>query len=255
MTEQDQTTPTLDAGDALPVDFDLDDWLDGGSVVHRSVDIYNRPDLVADYEDWQRRWSLAEDRAKTAGDEQSLADADDEEAVALRAEGERIHAEWLASKSTWRVRALDQDTEVNPIAEAAPKPVTPPQFRRPQPQAPRDYANGKPAPAYEKALEDWTKEREEFFKANEDEIKRVEKTNAEIAHNVDLAHVAAAVVSIEFPGGKTINGVTVDQLRKLEAKIGRGQFNRLLLAAIDTLRQEPTVPVPFSQTSSKGARG
>lgn len=254
MTEQNQTTPTLDAGEALPVDFDLDDWLDGGSVVHRSIDIYNRPDLVADYEDWQRRWDLAEERAKIAGDEQSLADSDDEESAALRAEGERIHAEWLSSKSTWRVRALDQDTEVTPISEAAPKQQTPPQFRRPQPQAPRDYANGKPAPAYEKALEDWTKERDEFFKANEGEIKRVEKANAEIAHNVDLAHVAAAVVSIEFPGGKTVEGVSIDQLRKLEQRIGRGQFNRLLLAAIETLGSEPVVPVPFSQTSSKGAR-
>lgn len=66
MTEHELSTPSIDDTAPIPVDFDLDDWIDGGAVTEHSVAIYARPDLAAVFEDWERRRKVA--KASGGGD-------------------------------------------------------------------------------------------------------------------------------------------------------------------------------------------
>lgn len=249
MTEQ--TTPQLDA-DITPAadDFNLDDWINGGSVAHRSVDVYARPDLYADYEDWERRLENAKQRAHV--DEASLADSEDDEIVALREEGERIYAQWVASKSTWRIRALDPETEITPLRDAIPQFDDLPKFPEKAPIPPRDHQNGKPSEAFEKRYAAWEERRDAFIESQADAAKELAEKRTKAGEQSDLEVIAAAVTTIEFANGTVTEGVTVEQLRKMKTAIGHNQVNRLLVAALQTMGAEPSIPVPFSQTSSKG---
>lgn len=253
MTKQDQTTPTLDAGEAVPVDFDLDAWLDGGSVSQRSVPIYSRPDLIADFEEWERRYALAEERAKGQSEETSLGDTD--ELDALKGEGEEIHAKWLASKAEWRVRALDDEDEIRPITGRKPIYDDLPEFPEPEPKQPRDFGHGKPSEAYVAAHTAWRARRDAYLAEQKPAQDGLDKKRSEAEDEANLEMIAAAVVSIEFANGRTACGVTVDQLRKMRKVIGTRQVTRLLHAATLATMAEPTMPVPSSRTTSKPTRG
>lgn len=252
MTDQDHTTPDIDLGEAVPVDFNLDDWLDGGSVSQRSIPIYSRPDLIADYEEWGRRYDAAEERAKDAIDETALGEASDLEQ--LKAEGEEIYARWQASKADWRVRALDDEDEIQPIVSR--KPIHPdlPEFAEPEPKQPRDFGNGKPSESYVAAHTAWKARRDAFLEAQKPEQDALDKKRSEADDDANLEMIATAVVSIEFANGVTASGVTVEQLRRMRKSIGARQVQRLLNAATLATIAEPTMPVPSSRTTSRGAQ-
>lgn len=242
MTEQDST----------PADFNLDDWINGGSVARRSIDIYSRPDLYADYEELERRLAIALKREGL--DESSLADAEDEEIVEIRDAIEENYNAWLASKSTWRVRALDEEEEIAPLRDAIPRYDDLPTFGEKKPTAPRDHA-GKPSEAYEKRLDAWQERFAAFLKEQEPAAKDLAAKRAKSIEDFHLACVAAAVESIEFPNGHVEDGVTVAHLRTMQKKIGTHQVSRLVAAAMQASGEEPDLPVPFSPTSSKGDQG
>lgn len=250
MTEQDQQDTTV--ADLIPADFDLDAWIGGAAVAERSVEIFARPDLVGTMEEWDRRYTLAEKRAKAAGDEASL--ADDDELAALAEEGERIHAAWLASKADWRVRALDVDTEMLPIARSAPEYPDLPAFTEPEPKAPRDHAGGKPSATYLAAHTAWQERQTAFLAAQKPEQDDLNRKRETAQDEVNLRLIAAAVVSITFANGNVVEGVTVDQLRAMRTKLGGPQVKKLLDAAQLATLAEPAIPVPFSRSDSKGGR-
>lgn len=250
MTDETLNTPDLDAGEAVPVDFDLDDWIDGGSVSQRSVPIYSRPDLMADYEEWERRYKDAETRTK-AGD---VSLGDEDELAALEAEGEALLKQWQASKADWRVRALSIE-EIEEIAGRAPTFPDLPKFLEPEPALPRDHSTGKaPSGAWLAGKAAWTARHDAFLSEQKPEADALAKKRAAAVDETNLESIAAAVVSIDFANGAHADGVTVAQLRKMRAKIGPNQVARLIQAATLATYAEPDLSVPFSRATSKGDR-
>lgn len=240
MTEQTQS-------EAVPVDFNLDDWIDGGTVTQRSVDIYARPDLMAEYEDWERRYKPAEARAKQVGDEAGLDDGD--ELATLLAEGERIYSEWMASKTTWYVRALS-DEEINEINERTPKFDALPEFAEKPPAEPRDR-KGNPGAAYTVALEAYEARKAAFLEEQEPARAKLREQRSEAADAANLEMVAAAVVKIEAANGSVKHDVTVPQLVRLGERMGKVQLAKLLDAATIAKLKEPEIKPDFSLGTSK----
>lgn len=235
--------------DITPVDFTLDDWINGGSVGHRSVQIFSRPDLEADMQEYVRRIEEAKRRAKAAGEDSSLGDRD--EVRTLEREAEKVYNEWMASKGDWRIRALDVEDDLNPITESVPVYPDLPAFKEPEPKAPRDHEKGKPSAAYTAALEAWEARRAAFLEAQKPEQDELNRKRTEANHEANLRMIAAAVVSITFANGAVANGVTVEQLRTMQKKIGPLQVANLLKATMDATYREPVLPIPFSPSTSE----
>lgn len=220
MTDETLNTPTADAAEAVPVEFDLDDWIDGGAVTEHSVPIYARPDLAAVLEDWERRRKHAK-----------IVDGDDEalggESIAdLEAEGRTIYKEWIESKATWYVRALTPE-RLDELRTAAKIPDLIPDLK-----AGDEAAKAKHATRQEKRA------------------KEIEAASEEL----QLATIAEAVNRIEGANGATAEGVTVNQLRRLRERLGalqiRGLYNTAMLAAY----KEPELTPDFSRSTSRSDR-
>lgn len=113
-----------DSSDAVPVEFDLDAWLDGAQLAQRSVVVYGRPDLIGRMDDVARRLEAAERAAED--DEGSLGESS--EVAHLREQAETLVAELEASKSVWYVQGLAPEVgerlvREHPIPDAAAKPT------------------------------------------------------------------------------------------------------------------------------------
>lgn len=172
---------------ALPLDtsgFDLDAWLDEARPPERSVTVYGRGDLAAEYEQLAEELrDVREAVLSESGMMNSPAKARERE-IAERMTV--VRDELLASKRVIRVRALDKDTQAEIVAGAANV-------------SDEERAN-------------WRAE----------------------------AYVTAACVSPRM---------TSEQVRRLRAKIGEGQFLALFEAAWD-VSNDKTVQVPFSSAHS-----
>lgn len=235
--------------DITPVDFDLDDWINGGSVGHRSVEIFARPDLQAPMQEYVRRIEEAKRLAKAAGDDSSLVDRD--EVRTLELEAEKVYNEWAASKGDWRIRALDEEDDLKPIIESTPTYPDLPKFEEKPPLAPRDHEKGKPSAAYTAAFEAYSARRDAFLEAQKPEQEELDKKRTAANDEANMRIIAAAVVSITFANGKTVEGVTVEQLRRMRKTIGPLQVHKLLIAANDAMYREPVLPIPFSPSVSE----
>jgi len=242
MTEHDTPEQTT------PAEFDLDAWINGGSVSQRSVPIYSRPDLYAQYEEWKRRYDAAEARAKRLGDEAGVGEGS--ELADLEVEGERIYADWMESKATWFVRALDA-AEIDEINAAIPKADPSPRFTEKPPVEPRDHKGDKPSAAYTAAYEAWQARREAFYAEHAEEIAAAEKAQKAAIDEANLRMVAKALVRIEFAKGGATYEVTVDQLRAIRRQIGSHQILSLINAALAAFSEEPEIPAPFSRSTSR----
>ena len=77
------------------------DWLNTGTVAQRSVEIYGRPDLFAEFESLERQLSVAKE-IEESGDK-VLGDTGVE---TIEKKMEDLYAEWQKSKTTWFIRAL-----------------------------------------------------------------------------------------------------------------------------------------------------
>lgn len=115
-------TDDTTTSEALDVDFDdaFDAWLEGGHVARRSVVIYSKPHLYAEFQDLERRM-----RGLVAALGKDVSQSDPE-MEALEADYERVYEQWMASKSTWYVHQLSpEDTKLVtasiPVLEALPK--------------------------------------------------------------------------------------------------------------------------------------
>lgn len=204
--------------EAVPVGDDwFDQWLETGTVAQRSVPIYGRPDLFAKYEDLERRRQIAaevDQEERSLGDS-SLADIDEE----INA----LYKQWQESKTVWYIRALQPDE----IDQA------------------RDEVNfpDEPKPA----------EGEKELSA---EARREYEREAEAANTrANQIFVARSLVKIENSRGEVVReSITPEQVKVMREKLGDQQILRLVAAAMVAATQEVSIPVPFSQSSSKSDR-
>lgn len=239
---------TEHASEAVPVDFDLEAWLDGGTVTQRSVAIYARPDLMAEYEDWERRYKVAKARDEQAPDDGALGEKS--ELAVLTAEGERIYEEWMASKATWYVRALSPE-EIDEINERAPKFDDLPEFPDPEPVTPRGATSPAATEAGRIVREDYERRKAAFLAEQEPARAELRKKRIAARDEANTEMVAAAVVKIEAANGGVVHGVTVAQLRKLRERMGQRQLQSLIDAATIATMSEPEIQPDFSRSTSK----
>lgn len=95
-------TGELNVGEAVPAGEGwFDSWLSTGTVAQRSVEVYGRPDLFAEFEALERQLSVAKE-VEESGDKM-LGDTGVE---TIEAKLEDLYAEWQKSKTTWFIRAL-----------------------------------------------------------------------------------------------------------------------------------------------------
>lgn len=215
-----QEDNSIDAG--TPVDTGSEDWfsqwLETGTVSQRSVDVYGRPDLYAQYEDLERKYAIAQAREKSGGPERDLTQMSESNQI-LEAM-EKLYAAWMKSKTTWFIRALNED-EIDSIKDAANFP-TEPKFKDGMAEGAKKEVQAK----YER-----------------------ENTRANSESNFGM--VSAALVKVVNPAGDTVKeSITPAEVEKMRSKIGDLQILRLVSAAMVASTQEPTMPVPLSPTNS-----
>lgn len=234
------------ASESIPTDFAdaFDDWIGGATVAKRSLPIYGKPGLFAEYEALERELQLAE-RYEEHGAEFAGSPT-----RTIEARMQEIHDEWMASKSTWTVRAIDGD-EIEAIKAEDPPLVEPKAPAAPKPPA--------PLPAKRTAQDEkrFTLESQEFDKAKaEYEAAMVEHEPLAKAYNEELNYrvLSHVVERVEFADGRVIDGVTVDQLRRLRGSLGEKQILALFNAAMLAAMQESEIPAPFSRTTSESGR-
>ena len=105
-------TGELNVGDAVPAGEGwFDQWLNTGTVAQRSVEIYGRPDLFAEFEALERQLSVAKE-IEESGDK-VLGDTGVD---TIEKKMEDLYAEWQKSKTTWFIRALTS-SEVEKIKD------------------------------------------------------------------------------------------------------------------------------------------
>lgn len=92
---------------STPIDVDFDDafdaWIEGGAVAQRSVVIYGKPQLYAQFQDLERQMTNLTAAIGKDGTQGDSAMAE------LEGQYQALYDEWMAAKSTWYVHALSDD--------------------------------------------------------------------------------------------------------------------------------------------------
>jgi len=213
----------------VPADFDgsaLDDWIAGGSVAKRSVVVYGRPDLFAEYEQIERDLELL-------GDDDELGGGERARLIKRRSD---LYDEWIASKSTWIIAALTPD-QIDACKTREPALVEPA-----EPVAPELAKN-----ATDAQKRSHTVKTQEYDAA----LAAYEKARTEFNRELDLRCLAAAVERIDFADGRVAGAVTVDQLKAMRERMGDLQLTRLVMTATMATMEEPLIPAPFSHSNSE----
>lgn len=221
MTENTTPEPVEDSA-AVPAGDDwFDSWLETGTVSQRSVDVYGRPDYYAQYEDLERKYAIAQAKEKN-GPERDLTEMS--EANQILEAMEKLYGAWMKSKTTWFMRALNED-EIDEAKEAADFP-TEPKFKEGMAEGAKKEVQAK----YERA-----------------------KTKADAVSNYSM--ISKSLVKVTNQAGDTVKeSITAAEVEKMRAKIGDLQILRLVSAAMIASTQEPTMPVPLSPTNSNDAQ-
>lgn len=220
MTENTTPEPVEDST-AVPAGVDwFDSWLETGTVSQRSVDVYGRPDLYAQYEDLERKYAIAKAQEKN-GPERDLTELSASNQILE--DMEKLYSAWMKSKTTWFMRALNEDE----IDDA------------------RDEANFPTEPEFKKGIaEDAKKKVQAKFERD--------KSKAESAAN--YAMVSKSLVKVTNQDGDEVKkSITPTEVEKMREKIGDLQILRLVAAAMVASTQEPTMPVPLSPENSNSA--
>lgn len=226
-------------------DFDFDAWLDGLSPATVSVDILQHPALLADYEEWQRRYS----RAK-ANDSGEYAVGERNPVKALEVEGEALLARIEQSRSTWYVRGLSDDDR-KAIVAAFPDPPSIDVFDE---QPPRLAFGATPteaqAKAYSQGYDAYKARQARWVNDNRDALEVYGEKVRTVATQRTIESIRRAVARVE-QGGRTIaEALTYDQVEKLVARIGEAQAVVLTEAINRAANEVPEVPAgPLSHGS------
>lgn len=218
MTENTAPNPADDST-AIPAGDDwFDSWISTGTVSQRSVDVYGRPDLYAQYENLERQYAIAQAQEKNGGAERDLTEMSASNQILE--DMEKLYAAWTASKTTWFIRALNED-EIDKIKDEADFP-TEPKFKEGMAEGAKKEVQSR----YEKEL-----------------------TRANSKSNFGM--ISAALVEVKNSKGDVVKKeITAAEVEKMRAKIGDLQILRLVSAAMVASTQEPTMPVPLSPTNS-----
>lgn len=91
-------------------------WLNTGTVSQRSIDIYSRPDLFAQYERLERELAVAREVEKSG--DRALGHTG---SAAIEERIEALYNEWQASKMVWFIRALSGE-ELDRISDESDLP-------------------------------------------------------------------------------------------------------------------------------------
>ncbi|GAA2237733.1 hypothetical protein GCM10010401_07420 [Rarobacter faecitabidus] len=226
-------------------EFDFDAWIDGATVTQVSVEILQRPDLLARYEDWERRYKVAE---QAAGIYERSADEPDP-LKALSSEGEALIEQMRASKATFYVRALDS-RDVEAINDAHPLPEKPALFDKDMPLVGKNPTEAQ-AKAYVLGVKAWEQARDKFNAEHKEEHEAWAKKVAKAVEDRGAETLARAIASIEVGGRKVADGLDVDRVRKLGEQIGTVQLKRLVDAVDEATEAEPEVPAGFLSRTSE----
>ena len=239
------------AGEPLPIDVDdaFDDWLSGASINKRSVEIYAKPGLAAEFGQLER------DLARAREVEEQGAEMAGRESAHIEARMAELYEEWMASKSVWTVRGvngamMDRVREEVPDLEPLVAPTKPEPLRK--------GATPQESKSHTLAMKAYEKERAEYEAA----LPARERAEARHADERNLRYMAACIEKVELPDGRVIEAeygddgdvvtpaVPVEKLRAMKTVLGDAQLSRVLLAMEVATKQEPILSAPFSQASS-----
>lgn len=219
-------TDKTPVSEPVEVDFDagFGDWLSGAGVAQVSVAVHAKPYLLAQFQDLERRAKLEQG---IAAQEPSQAD-EAEMSPELKAEYEALYAEWMASKSTWYLRALaDKDRAlINALT-----------------------------PHFDSLPDDAT-----------DEQLKARREAVEVAQtDLNLRTIAIATVRVVFGDNKVVNMppiTTVDELkaaaeklRPMIVKVGEKAGLDLMQGVAEANSGEADIPAPKSLTPSRKGQG
>lgn len=219
MTENTNPEPSEDST-AVPAGEDwFDQWVSTGTVSQRSVDVYGRPDLYAQYENLERQYAIAQAKEqKSSGPERDLTEMSASNEILESMQS--LYDDWMKSKTTWYIRALNED-EIDAIKDAIDFPTEP------------EFKKGTAEDAKKKVQAKYVRD----------------KTRAESQSNYRM--IASALVKVTNPKGEKVkDSITADEVEQVRSKIGDLQILRLVAAAMVASTQEPTMPVPLSPTNS-----
>lgn len=225
-------------------DFDFDAWLDGVTPATTSVDILQDPALLADYDEWQRRYSRA---VKTEPAERSMGDPDP--IAALTAEGESLLARIEQSRTTWHLRALT-DADRRAVRAAFPEPPAMAGFTEPPPSLNLESPTEAQAKAFTLTFEAWRARRDVWTAEHRAELEAYGDQYATMAIQRATERIRRAVAKVEQHGVIIAEELTYEQVKRLLRKIGEAQAV-VLSDAIDRASAEvPEVPAgPLSRGS------
>ncbi|TSD68134.1 hypothetical protein [Aeromicrobium piscarium] len=239
MTEQTPETPDLE-NEVVPADFDdaFGDWIGGAALTKRSVTIYGRPDLAAEFQSLEREKAVLEESSEltdTMAGDPRLHEIE-------QAMGE-LYDQWQASKSEWIVQDISaQIDQVNEAVGDAPV----------APEAPEEPKLRKGASDVQKRAHTVAMQKYDQAKAeHEAAVREYEKAASKWSEEYALQFLAHAVVEVRFPDGRVSDGVSVEQLRAMRAKLGERQLRRLQDEARQAMTTEPVISAPFSPSDSQ----
>lgn len=219
--------------------FDFERWLTEARIAQGTVEILQRPDLLADYQDWQRRYDRAQKLAQAAPDERTIGDGDP--LAELKEEGRNLAAAIRAARTTWYLAALSFPDE-EAIEQAHPIPDPPIRYARQLPSLPQNATETQSA-AFLEAIKSWQIGRELFEAENASKLDPWrEQVKQQVRHR-QAERIVRSVMSIKDADG-TVHKVklTVDQVLRLERTIGSTQIDKLI-TEIDRLGSDsPTAP-------------
>lgn len=231
-------------GEPVPTDFAdvFDDWIAGASIAKRSVVIYGKPGLFAEYEQIERELEVARESEKHGAE---LAGSD---VARLEQQLEELYAEWVASKSTWVVRGVTPETlERAKAQEPAIEEPTAPEA----PELPKN-ATDQQKRAHTVAMQ-----------RHAEAVAEYEAATDVYNDEINLRCIAWSTLSIEFSDGRKVEAqidddgeviapvVGVDRLRNMKRRLGEAQLLKILSAAQMATVVEPEIPAPFSRSTSE----
>lgn len=231
---------------AEALDFDLDSWLDGATVTQASVEILQRPDLLAEYEDWERRYKRAEQLSETL----ERAAGDPDPLRALEVEGEQLLEKMRTSRATWFVRALST-RDIDEINDAHPLPDGNGILFGENPPKPPVSPSETQAKAYIRSHKAWEERKRNWDADHETELTELTKDLRTKIEARGAQKIATAVVRIEVAGKVIAESVSFDQALALPRKIGEAQTQRILDAIDEATNAEPEVPAGFLSSNSE----
>lgn len=231
---------------AVPT-LDLDAWLDGATVQQASVDILQRPDLLARWQDWERRYDRAEATSKTAAAELSF--GEESPLAELEREGEDLLEEISASRATWYMAALDSD-DIQAIVDAFPEPAKPQPFTRALPSLQKSPTDAQ-ARAYLKAFQAWEHDRDQYNADHRDEQDAWARAAQAMMIDRGAEKIVRSLDRIEVRGQVIATSITHEQALGLTKRIGEAQVAAILTAVDAATSEEPVVPADFSRRASE----